>query len=306
MNSPSAAAPSTTRPPPSETALAQAIHLEPGAPLPPQQINISETSQDKTKAGSSTLMANRTPSAASGEAQVPERLLAESGTANKMARTTAVEATLESKDDPEKKTSDSSPQSLSPHETFAPVAFTREAGTTVVVPADAALPPPTHPPTSETREIPQTQQMLDSTPAGASTLPGARFSTEPGGAVQMHVGIRTTAFGAVEIYTSVHQNQVGLAVHGERGLAHWFTSEVPSLESGLKDYRLNLTTVELDKGSTGLQTATSSDHHHPARNFSTPSGANNVTLDGVNETEPVETATPLPAWSGETRVSIHI
>jgi len=307
-NSPSAAAASATRPPPSETALAQAVQLERGAPLPPQPINVCEAGQDKTKAGSPTLMANKAPSAASGAAQSPEQLLAESATANKTSRPTAVEATLESKDDPDKKASASSPQyPLPSHEIFAPVALSRQAGTTVVVPADAASAAPAHAPTSETRELPQTQQRLDSAPAGANTPPAARISTEPGGDLQMHVGIRTTAFGAVEIYTSVHQNQVGLAVHGERGLAHWFSSEVPSIESGLKDHRLNLTAVELHGGSTGLQTATSSDHGHPQRNFSTLSGVpNNVTLDGANETEPVETATSLPAWSGETRVSIHI
>jgi antitoxin component of MazEF toxin-antitoxin module len=303
MNSSSTLAPSTTRPPPSEAVLAQAVQLGPGAPLPPQQIKVSE-GQNKTQAGSPTLKASKATSPGNGVAQVPEQVLADSGTGDQTPRPTAIEATLASKDDPEKKAADSSPQSSKP--TFAPVVLTQEAGTTVVVSADAASTPPPHAPTSEKREVPQTQQMLDSAPAGTDAPPAARISTEPGGAMQMHVGIRTTAFGAVEIYTSVHQNQVELAVRGEHGLAHWFSSEVPNIESGLKDHRLNLTTLELDSGSTGLQTATSSDHRHPQRNFSTPSAwRNNLTLDGANETELVETATPLPSWS-ETRVSIHI
>jgi len=304
MSSSSAPAPSTTRPPPSETALARAVQLELATPLPPQQIKVSEAGQDRTKPGSPTLLVNKAPSAASGAAQVPEHLLAESGTADKMPRPAAIEATLESKDDLEKKASDSSSQSIPP--TFAPAALTQEAGTTVLVPTAAAAAPPSHAPSSETQAVP-TQQMLDSAPAGANAPPAARITTEPGGAMQMHVGIRTTAFGAVEIYTSVHQNQVGLAVHGEHGLAHWLRSEVPNIESGLKDHRLNLTILELDSGSTGLQTATGSDHRHPQRNFPTMSGwRNNVTLDQANETEPIETTTPLLPWSGETRVSILI
>ena len=303
-NSTPAPASSTTSPPPSERALAQAVQLEAGASLPPQRIKVSEAGQDNTKAGLPTLHEHNARSAASSAAQVPEQLLAESGTADKTPRPTAIETTLGSKDDLEKKAADSSPQFTLP--TFAPAALTQEAATTAVIPAGAASAPPAHAPSSETRAV-STQQMLDSAPARANTPPAAHFPMEPGGEMQMRVGIRTTAFGAVEIYTHVHQNQVGLAVHGERGLAHWFSTEVPNIESGLKDHRFHLTALELDSGSTGLQTATSSDHRHPQRNFSIPNGWRyNVTLEEANETEPVETATTLPPWSGETRVSIHI
>jgi hypothetical protein len=303
----SAPATSTSRPPPTEVVPAEIVLLEPGAPSPPLRINVSEAGQDKTKKGAPAPIANETRSTASSVAQAPEQLLAETPAAGKTTRPVTAEAVPESKDSPDKKASVSSPQStLAPHEIFAPVALARETGTTVVVPAEAGSAPRTHAPPSETREVPKTPPMVDATPAGAP--PAARVTTEPGGEMQMRVGIRTTAFGAVEIYTSVHMNQVGLAVHGERGLAHWFSAEVQNIESGLKDHRLNLTTVELDKGGTGLQTATGSQHHHSQRNFFAPRGSrNNLTPERADEIEPFEAALPgLPAWSGETRVSILI
>jgi len=79
----------------------------------------------------------------------------------------------------------------------------------------------------------------------------------------MRVGIRTAAFGAVEIYTAVHQNQVGVAIHGTRELTQLFTTEVQNVESGLRDHHLNLTTVELHSSGSGLETSTGSHQQRP-------------------------------------------
>jgi hypothetical protein len=125
----------------------------------------------------------------------------------------------------------------------------------------------------QTTDLPKTQKMLDSAPTAPAAPPSGRFIPAAANDVQMHVGIRTTAFGAVEIHTTVVQNQVGIAVHGERGLAHWFSSEVPNLESGLKDHRLSLTAVDFGSGRSGVQTATSFQHGHPRQNFSQTTGS---------------------------------
>ena len=114
--------------------------------------------------------------------------------------------------------------------------------------------------------------MLDSAPLGPTTPPNAHFSPTAANDVQMHVGIRTTAFGAVEIHTTVVQNQVGIAIQEERGLAHWFSSEVPNLESGLKDHRLNLTAVDFGNDRSGVQTATSFQQGQPRQSFSQTTG----------------------------------
>ena len=124
----------------------------------------------------------------------------------------------------------------------------------------------------------------------------------------MHIGLRTAAFGAVEIYTSVHQNQVGLTVRGEHGMAHWLGTEVQSIQSGLNDHHLNLTTMEMDKGGTGLQTGSGSQQQPQQRNFlaARNSQNNNLIRGRPDETKPIEAALPGLPWPGGSRVSIHV
>ena len=76
------------------------------------------------------------------------------------------------------------------------------------------------------------------------------------GALQMHFGIRTNAFGNVEIHTIVEQSQVAVAIHGDRDLARWFNSEMGGLESGLKSQHMNLTGADFSSNRSGVQTAT--------------------------------------------------
>jgi hypothetical protein len=157
--------------------------------------------------------------------------------------------------------------------------------------------------------------MLDSAPpspappVGASTLDSdAQLNA------QMHVGLRTDAFGAVEIRTVVQQSQIGITVHSDRDLARWFTSEVPSLESGLNNHHLNLTTVELDHGSSGVQTGTSSQQDQPRHSFSqtlsSPFAVNSGAL--TEEESAAESAidnrfsSDLPGGPAGNHVSIHV
>src|SRR5208282_2229487 len=106
---------------------------------------------------------------------------------------------------------------------------------------------------------------------------------------QMHVGMHTDAFGAVEIHTVVQQSQVGITVHADRDIARWFNSEVPSLESGLNRSHLNLTGVNFDHGGSGLQTATGSSQGQPRQSFSQNTDSQSAGVSGVAAHEP-ETA----------------
>ena len=144
-------------------------------------------------------------------------------------------------------------------------------------------------------ELPKSHQVLDSAPFVPSAPTHVR-SVPTINDVQMHVGIRTTAFGAVEIHTTVIQNQVGISVHGERGLAHWFSSEVPNLESGLKDHSLNLAAVDFCSDRSGVQTTTSFQHGHPRQNFSqsTGSAAAFLVRDAAPEASVTELLPPGP------------
>ena len=156
--------------------------------------------------------------------------------------------------------------------------------------------------------LPPAQQMLDSAPVpadAAATSPSAHLIPDAA-ALQMHVGVRTAAFGNVEIHTIVEQSQVGVAIHGDRDLSRWFNSEVGGLAAGLKSQHLNLTAIDFDNGRAGVQTGTSFQQGQPRQNFSQTSNtqpAASPSKVAANESEiscPAEVSKePL-----ETRVSI--
>lgn len=155
-----------------------------------------------------------------------------------------------------------------------PVASSHAPGSSngsVAMPA-AALPSaasPAQTPVDGTPPLPRIHQMLDAAPpAPVVAIPGPLVSADVPMSAQMHVGMRTDAFGAVEIHTVVQQSQVGITVHSDRDLARWFSSEVPSLESGLNHSHLNLTAVDFGSGRSGVQTSTSFQQGQPQQSFS--------------------------------------
>ena len=301
---PIASAPEAAVPSPQS---AQDTLVGPSAPLPPWQTT-SPAAPDKSKAIASTPGGNDIRSAARRAAQAQVQLVPESPAINKVLHPAAPEATPGSKDNGEKKAAvSSSPDTAPAHETPTQAPLMRD-GAAAVVPHQAAPAAPMHAMSPETHEAPPAPQLPDATPSTGNTQPGLRVTTDAGGDLQMHVGIRTAAFGAVEIYTSVHQNQVGVTVQGERGMAHWFVSEVQDIASGLKDHHLHLTMTEMDRGSTGLQTSTGSQQQqNPQRNFPALRGWQNQRTPEREKIERIETVPArLPAWSEENQFSIHV
>jgi hypothetical protein len=133
--------------------------------------------------------------------------------------------------------------------------------------------------------------MVPATPV----VPGSAADLQVNG--QMHMGVRTDAFGAVEIHTVVQQSQVGITVHADRDISRWFSSEVPGLESGLNNSHLNLTGVNFDHGRSGVQTATGFSNGQPSngqprQNSSQTSGAQSAGLRGVASPEPAAATEP--------------
>jgi hypothetical protein len=189
-------------------------------------------------------------------------------------------------------------------------------------PAPLVAAPPTQLGNNLVPELPQTHQMLDSAPladAVATTLPG-RFdsaSADPGlsapANAQMHVGIRTDAFGSVEVHTVVQQSEIGITVHADRDIARWFSSEIPGLESGLNNSHLNLTGVNFDSGSTGVQTGSGSHQDQPRQHFSethsSPAAGRPNTFANEGAAPASGAADIFPSdvsvRSGINRVSIH-
>ncbi len=155
--------------------------------------------------------------------------------------------------------------------------------------------------------------MLDSAPPAPLNPPVAPSAPDPGADAQMnaqmHVGVRTDAFGAVEIHTVVQQSQVGITVHADRDIARWFSSEVPGLESGLNKSHLNLTAVDFDNGRSGVQTATSFQHGQPRQSLSqTPGSPYAASQDQDTASEPATVdilPSDLSVGPALTRVSIH-
>ncbi len=292
QNSATAAATPTTRAT-TETTSVATVSAEPAALFPPQQSKAPEAGHDKTQYGSPVTRTNEDYSAAVAGIQNAEPVPSESPLAN-----------VGSKDGGEKKPSALSSQPVPATADTLASPLLRDAGTTVVVsPGTPSAPSPS----SETSEAPKYQQFADVSPPLSNLLP-AHINTAPDGEMQMHVGIRTAAFGAVEIYTSVHQNQVGLTVRGEHGMAHWLVTEMQSIQSGLNDHHLNLTTMEMDKGGNGLQTGSGSQQQPQQRNFfaSRNSQSNNLIRDRPDETKPIETALPVLSWRAGSHVSIHV
>ena len=184
-----------------------------------------------------------------------------------------------------------------------------------VIAAPLSAPPsPTPVNSGPAPALPQTHQMLDSPQPARSdptALPGDAHA-DAQTAAQMHVGLRTDAFGAVEIHTVVQQSQIGITVHSDRDISRWFSSELPGLESGLNNSHLNLTAVNFDHGRSGVQAETGFQQGQPRQQYSqTPSSPfTPPSGSSLAEPETTELATPdilptdLSAGRGQIRVSI--
>jgi hypothetical protein len=193
-------------------------------------------------------------------------------------------------------------------------------------PALAPLPPavaspPTEAGSESSPTLPQTHQMLDSAPLAetAAILPNQSDSSSSDAGLaaqvnaQMHVGIRSDAFGSVEVHTVVQQSEIGITVHSDRDIARWFSSEIPGLESGLNNSHLNLTGVSFDSGSSGVQTGSSFQQDQPRQHFSETGGSQPVAQpnpltseDSVAASTTVDfLPSDLSVRLGINRVSIH-
>ena len=82
-------------------------------------------------------------------------------------------------------------------------------------------------------------------------------------ASEMHIGLRTQAFGTVEVHTAVRDTQLGLAVNSERGdLRSFLSPEVPSLQTALRQHDLHLETIKfIQQGSPGSGFSSNADSH---------------------------------------------
>lgn len=117
---------------------------------------------------------------------------------------------------------------------------------------------------------------------------------DSGGQSEMRIGLRTSAFGTVEVRAVVHDSQVGLAIGAERGELHrLFTNEVAGISQRLEQQDLRLdavrflehgTTADAGSGSSADSRARDSHQH---RAFATHVGPSDKSLnDQIGITNP--------------------
>jgi hypothetical protein len=123
------------------------------------------------------------------------------------------------------------------------------------------------------------------------------------GAAEMHIGLRTQAFGTVDVHTAVRDTQLGLAVNSERGDLHGFLSpEVPTLQTTLRQHDLHFETIKfIQQGSSSSGFSGNADSH--ARSF----GQGQPSMLGPPVENTTEEDSALQDISLETpvRLSVH-
>jgi hypothetical protein len=86
---------------------------------------------------------------------------------------------------------------------------------------------------------------------------------------EMHIGLRTQAFGSVEVHTTVRDNQVGLTVGSERGdLRTFLASEVSGLQTTFRQQELHFDNVRFLETSPGTTSGFSGGADSQARSSS--------------------------------------
>jgi len=87
---------------------------------------------------------------------------------------------------------------------------------------------------------------------------------EGAGQADMHIGLRTQAFGTVNLHTALRDAQVGLAVSSERGdLRSFFSSEMPALQSALRQHDLHFENIKFVQSSAAAFSADTNSESRP-------------------------------------------
>lgn len=118
---------------------------------------------------------------------------------------------------------------------------------------------------------------------------------------EMRVELNTSAFGSVEVRTTVRANDVGVLIGSEKGdLPSLLTSELPGITSNLQQQNLRLNQVNFHQGFASANHMSSGGGGSQARSFS-PRSASTITLsaemDAIESSEAPEAYTP-PSSNG--------
>jgi hypothetical protein len=114
------------------------------------------------------------------------------------------------------------------------------------------------------------------------------------GQSEMHVGLRTLAFGSVEVHTVVRDSQVGLTVGSEKGdLRAFLAPEVPGLQTSLQQHDLHFDHIRFLDHGPGFDMGFSTGADAQSRSFQ----------HGGRPTPGLPGLCILPAESGEVEIA---
>ena len=106
---------------------------------------------------------------------------------------------------------------------------------------------------------------------------------------EMHIGLNTSAFGAVDVHTVVHASEVGLSVGSEKGdLYSLLSNEFPTIANSLQQQSMRLTQVSFHQGS-GLSGNSFSGGNSQQQRF-TSSAAQSAASSSSPDTAEIPTA----------------
>jgi hypothetical protein len=96
---------------------------------------------------------------------------------------------------------------------------------------------------------------------------------------EMHIGLRTQAFGSVEVHTVVHESQLGLTLGSEKGnLRSFLNSEVPGLQTTLGQHDLRMENIRFLENRAGGGTGLSGGPNQQPRSFRQSSASSTTEL----------------------------
>ncbi len=98
---------------------------------------------------------------------------------------------------------------------------------------------------------------------------------------EMHIGMRTQAFGNVDVHTVIHDSQVGLTVGSDKGnLRSFLSSELAPLQSALHQHDVHFEGVRYLENSSGTASGFQSGSNHQSRSFHQGTAPLEATLPG--------------------------
>ncbi len=166
----------------------------------------------------------------------------------------------------------------------------------------ASTEPATHP-ASPSPRLPADNPRSDLPPTGG--VQSARLLDKLG-QTEMHIGLRTTAFGTVEVHTVVRESQVGLTISSEKGdLRSLLSAEIPELQTSLRQHNLRLDEVKMLQPNVSSGGESFSQGQSQQR-FSRSPLAHNSAAPSQLEEQPAEMNLALPiASSARSGLNIH-